>query len=174
VKAVLPGVAHKTELGAVRIGIGDAGALRDAGEDLAALCRRQGHPVRLLVEAMVGDVVAELLLSAFVDARLGAFVAVGAGGTLTELLVDVVVEPAPVTPEVAAAMLARLRGWPRLRQDRRGRLGSTAEAVAAIVALSRLIGRAHGEGRIVEVEVNPFMLRPAGSCAVDAVITVAP
>jgi acyl-CoA synthetase (NDP forming) len=173
-KAVLPGVAHKTELGALRIDIRDRGALLAAGEDLAALCQEHGHPVKLLVEAMVGDAVAELLLSAFVDPQLGPFVAVGAGGTLTELLADVVVEPAPVSPEVAEAMLVRLRGWPRLRQDRRGRVGSTGEAVAAIVALSRLIGQPHAERRIVEVEVNPFMLRPAGSCAVDAVISIAP
>jgi acyl-CoA synthetase (NDP forming) len=173
-KAVLPGVAHKTELGALRIGLGDAAALRTAGEELAALCQRQGHPVKLLVEAMVGDAVAELLLSAFVDPLLGPFVAVGAGGTLTELLADVVVEPAPVTPERAEAMLARLRSWPRLRQDRRGRVGDTAAAAAAIVALSRAIGLVHAEGRIVEMEINPFMLRPVGSCAVDAVISVTP
>lgn len=173
-KAVLPGVAHKTELGALRIGLRDRAALLAAGDDLAALCRRLGHPVKLLAEAMVGDAVAELLLSAFVDPQLGPFVAVGAGGTLTELLADVVVEPAPVSAETAATMLTRLRGWPRLQQDRRGRTGSTAEAVAALVALSRLIGRRHADGRVVEVEVNPFMLRPGGSCAVDAVISVAP
>lgn len=171
-KAVLPGVAHKTELGALRIGLRDAAALRSAGEELAALCRAQGAPMKLLVEAMVGDAVAELLLSAFVDPLLGPFVAVGAGGTLAELLSDMVVEPAPVSPAQAEAMLQRLRGWPRLQRDRKGRSGNVQEAATALAALSRAILRSAPPGRLREIEVNPFMLRPAGSCAVDAVVGV--
>lgn len=179
-KAILPDVTHKTELGAVRIRIGDEPAARMAWQELSQLCRARGVPTRILIQPMVGDVVAEVLISAFVDPLLGPFVTVGAGGTLAEIIGDIVVAPAPVTRAQASDMLTRLRIHPRLKISREGQSGNLEELSAAICSVSRLIGQTidqlaatdAGSARIMEIEINPFLLRSSESCAVDAVVRI--
>jgi len=176
-KAVIPGLAHKTESDALRLNLAGPADIDAAWAHLSALSARAGAPARILVEEMIGDAVAELLLSAFIDPLLGPFVTVGAGGTLTELLADVATAPAPLSGAEAAAMLRRLKGWPRLRRDRRGRRGNEAELVAAIVSLGAAIAThpdaAPGRRPIQEIEINPFLLRPEHSLAVDAIVRTA-
>ncbi len=173
-KAVIAGVTHKTEIGAVRIGLGNEAVAQAAWRELAAICVRHGCATRVLVEAMVEDVVSEVLLSAFVDPLLGPFITVGAGGTLTERVQDLVVAPAPIMPQEALAMLLRLRSWRSMSHHRNGLKANQSELVDAMVKLSKAITRPpHRAGaQLVQVEINPFMLRPSGSCAVDAVVTL--
>ncbi len=165
-KAVIPGFAHKTELGALRLGIRTPAELQQAWDEFSLLCRRQGAEPRILIEQMIADSVSELLLSALIDPLLGAFVTVGAGGVLTELLSDVVTAPAPVSDIEAANMLRRLKGWPRLARDRHGRQGNEKEVIAAIVALGKSIVDPTILGSdlppVCEIEINPFLLRPEG------------
>ena len=180
-KAILPGVTHKTELGAVKVGLRTLSDLRAAFDELATVCTRQGYAPKVLIERMVTDPVSELLLSASVDSLLGPFVVVGAGGTLTEVLNDVAVMPAPVTVQQAERMVRSLRGSRRLLESRDGRKAEVREIALAIVALSRMIGRPvrnetngdHSAWIVREIEINPFIARPEGSCAVDAVVALA-
>lgn len=173
-KAVIAGVTHKTEIGAVRIGLSDETAALIAWRELAAICVSHGCATRVLVEAMVEDVVSEVLLSAFVDPLLGPFITVGAGGTLAERVQDIAVAPAPITAQEALAMLMRLRNWHSMSHNRNGLRANQSELVDAMVNLSKAITRLPnrvGE-QLLQVEINPFMLRPSGSCAVDAVVTL--
>ena len=174
-KAVLPGVTHKTELGAVRVGLKSITDIRRAWDDLDRLCRARKVPTRILVEAMVDRVVSEVLLSAFVDPLLGPFVTVGAGGTNAEAMDDVVVIPAPASRKEAGSAIRRLRSQKHLLNSRAGLSGNEGELIEAIVNLSKAIARHSTDARgrhIVEIEINPFMLRTTKSCAADAVVTV--
>ncbi|GAA4933780.1 acyl-CoA synthetase (NDP forming) [Actinomycetospora succinea] len=146
------GLEHKTESGAVRLGVRTSEAAAVHAE-LAALPGVTGVLVQEQVPAGV-----ELLVS--VDGGRDGWppvLTVGHGGTATEVHRDVVHALAPVTPETARTMLGELRCWPLL-EGHRGAPGVDLDAaVDAIVRLSRACD-VPGLG---ELEVNPLVLRPA-------------
>jgi acetyl-CoA synthetase (ADP-forming) len=167
-KGVNRSVVHKSDLGLVRLGLGDAAALRAAHSALMAA------PVPLegvLVQEMArGE--AELILGARHEPELGAFVLVGIGGVLVEVLRDVQLAPAPLRAEDAQAMLRRLALWPVL-EGVRGR--PALDVGAAVETLVRLSWLAADLGpRLVELDLNPILLRAAGEgcTAVDARATL--
>ena len=84
------GVAHKTERGAVRLGLREPAEIREAARELLTL----GDAV--LVERFESDVVAELIVGLHRDPQLGLLLAVGSGGTLVELVADTVTLLLPV------------------------------------------------------------------------------
>ena len=155
------GIAHKTEAGAVVLGIADPAELRARAEALPA-------PGGFLAEEMVTGATAELLVGVTHDATGLLALTLAAGGVLTELLADSATLVLPATrAEIGAALdglrlgrlLAGYRGQPPA--DRPALLDAI-EAIAAFAA-------AHA-GRIAEVEVNPLIATPAGAVAVDALI----
>jgi acetate---CoA ligase (ADP-forming) len=165
-KAAGAAIAHKSEVGGVIVGIRDLAGAAAAAQRLAAL----GDSV--LVEEMVVDGVAEVLVGAIVDPQFGLTLVVGAGGVLTELLHDSVSLLPPFTPAAVHSALERLN-MHRLLTGFRGRpAGDVAALVAAILA----IGRYAEEhlGRLAELDVNPVIVRPAGAgvVAVDALIRI--
>ncbi len=167
-KGVSRAVVHKSDLGLVKLSLRDAAAVRGAHGELRAV------PVPLegvLVQEMArGE--AELILGARHEPGLGAFVLVGTGGVLVEVLRDVQLAPAPLRPEDARAMLQRLALWPVL-QGVRGR--PPLDVDAAVDALVRLSWLAADLGeRLVEMDLNPILLRAAGEgcIAVDARATL--
>jgi acyl-CoA synthetase (NDP forming) len=157
-------IEHKTEVGGVVLDLVDVVAAADA---LVALRTRLGDGEYVLEEMDTRDGAVELIVGARRDPAVGPVVLVGFGGTQTELYRDVAVELAPVTPEVAAAMLARLRAYPLLT-GWRGRPAVDVEAAAGIVAaVSRLIAE---RPDVAECEVNPLRVTPAGALALDALL----
>ena len=172
-KLVLPGVTHKTELGLVRMGLASEDDVRTAWSGLAAVAEERGVAARVLIERTVPRIVGEFLVSAFSDPVLGRFVAVGAGGTLTELVDDVVVSRAPVDEDRALDLLHRLRTAEALTHHRSGLVGDVARVAAAVAAVSRSLSPVDLAGASFEpalVEINPLLLTPDGACAVDAVV----
>ncbi|HZD39000.1 MAG TPA: GNAT family N-acetyltransferase, partial [Actinomycetes bacterium] len=96
-KAVVPGLLHKTEAGAVRLGLRGHSAVSRAASQMARALEAAGKaPEAFVVQPMVTGV-AELLVGVVADPTFGPVVAVGAGGTSTELLGDVTVRLAPLT-----------------------------------------------------------------------------
>ncbi len=163
-KGEAEGVAHKTELGLVRVGLPDAAAVGDA---FAALQERLPAGGEILVQPMVAGT--ECYAGYKVDPLFGPVVTFGLGGILVEHLKDVAVLLAPVTPEHVLAALQRLQGYPLL-QGVRGQPPRDVAALSAVVAqLSRL---AADRPQVREVDLNPIIVGPAGSgaVAVDAVV----
>jgi acetyl-CoA synthetase len=158
------GVAHKTEAGAVRLGLRDAAAVETAAAALLPL------GAGLLVERMVEDGVAELILGVARQPPHGLMLSLGAGGVLVELLQDAALLPLPTTAERVRAALLGLRAAPLL-QGFRGRPAADLDAaVAAALAVARYAEA--NAARLLELDVNPLILRPAGrgAIAVDALI----
>ena len=114
---------------------------------------------------VVAPVSAELVCGVIWDPRFGPVALVGGGGTAVELLDDVVLALAPLTPAEAEAALRRLRTFPLL-DGYRGRprlaVGAAAEAIAALTR----VAAAHPE--LSEVEVNPLLVTPDSAVALDA------
>jgi acetate---CoA ligase (ADP-forming) len=164
VKLDAPGLAHKTDLGGVVLGV------RNRAELASALRRvltagRDHEPEGVLIQPMAPDGV-ELIVGARRDPQFGPLVLVGIGGVLAEVLDDVALRLAPVTTDDARAMLDELRGA-RLLDGVRGRRGINRSAVAnLIVALGRAF-EAHPEW--CEVDLNP-VIASREAIAVDALI----
>ncbi len=150
------GFAHKTEAGAVRLG-------------LTSLHGQAGMPgaTGYLVEEMVSGAVAELLIGLRRDPIYGVTVTLGMGGVTAELLADTVTLVAPVTSDEVWAAARRLRLWP-LVDGYRGRVRADVGAlVAAVLALQAAI---QADDMIEEIEINPLILREAGAVAVDVLM----
>jgi acyl-CoA synthetase (NDP forming) len=150
------GFAHKTEAGAVRLGLTTL-------DGQAEMPGATGY----LAEEMVTGALAEMLVGLRRDPVLGVTVTLGFGGVTAEVLADTVTLVAPVTaPEIEAA-LRRLRLWPLL-DGYRGRARADVGALVAAV-LSLQAGMIADDG-IAEIEINPLMLREAGAVAVDVLM----
>ena len=150
------GFAHKTEAGAVRLGLTSL-------DGQAAMPGATGY----LLEEMVGDAVAEVLLGLRRDPVYGISLTLGLGGVTAEVLADTVTLIWPVTEAQVLQALTRLRLWPLL-DGYRGRPRADVAAVAKIaVRLGALIA---GDPKLEEIEINPLMVRQDGAVAVDALI----
>jgi acyl-CoA synthetase (NDP forming) len=168
VKAVGRALAHKSELGAVALRVQDAVAVEAAARRMAAL----GEAI--LVEPMVEDGVAELLIGVTRDPQLGLCLVVGAGGIMVELLADKALLLLPTTVEAVRAAILGLRVAPLLQGFRGRPAGDLDAVVAAVLAVARF-AEAHAD-RLVELDVNPLIVRPAGKGAIaaDALIRLVP
>jgi acyl-CoA synthetase (NDP forming) len=157
------GVAHKTEAGAVALGIASPEALGSAAAAMADVADG------FLAEEMAQGAVAELILGVTRDATGLVTLTIGAGGVLTELLHDSATLILPATADDVRAALASLRIAPLLA----GYRGKQPADVAAVVAAAEAVGRfAAATPSLIELDVNPLMAGPDGAVAVDALIRV--
>jgi acyl-CoA synthetase (NDP forming) len=169
-KVDAPDVAHKSDLGLVRVGLHGDEAVRAAADDLFRLARGHGVDVRgLLIEPMADEGV-ELIVGVRRDASFGPLVMVGLGGVFAEVLDDVAIRLAPVGRATAYAMLDELRGAPLLHGVR-GRPSVDRDAVADLIF--GLASLADARPDIVEVDLNPVIASTDGAVAVDALVVVA-
>lgn len=150
------GFAHKTEAGAVRLGL-----LTLEGE--AEMAGASGY----LAEEMVTGAVGEILLGLRRDPVYGVSLTLGMGGVTAEVLADTVTLILPATEAEVLDGLRRLRLWPLLdgyRGRPRADMASVAEIAVRLGAL--MLARPDLE----EIEINPILVRSAGAVAVDALI----
>ena len=139
-------LSHKSEIGAVVLGLRDEGEVRAAVEAVVEAGRRSGAAIRgILVQPMVASGV-EVIVGARRDPQFGPLVLVGLGGVLAEVLDDVAVRLAPVSQAEALAMLASLRGAAILRGVR-GHPAVDVDALARLAcARRRCPGRSSRHG----------------------------
>ena len=163
-KADAAALAHKSEVGGVILNI------RTPVEAAEAAARLERHSSTVLVDQMIVDGVAEILVGVIVDAHFGLTLVLGAGGVLTELLHDSVTLLPPFTPATVHEALQRLQVY-RLLGGYRGKpAGDVPALLDAIMAVSR-----YAEDQLAvlaELDVNPIIVRPVGGgvAAVDALI----
>lgn len=153
------GLAHKSEHGAVRLSV--------LVEDLAQVANEIGTK-ELLVEEMIPNAVAELLIGITRDPAHGFVLTLGAGGVLTELLNDTTSLLLPVTGEDITTALAQLTCAPLLDGYRGEPPAHIPSIIDAVLALQSYV-LAHADN-VSEVEINPLMCTPDRTVAVDALI----
>jgi acyl-CoA synthetase (NDP forming) len=164
IKAAGAQLEHKSDVGGVVLNVRTAAEARAAARRLSALSDT------LLVEEMISDGVAEVLVGVTVDPQFGQLLVLGAGGVLTELLRDSVTMLPPFTAAGLAAGLGKLR-VSRLLAGYRGRpQADVAALIEAALACSRYA--AANVERLAELDLNPVIVRPQGlgAVAVDALI----
>jgi acyl-CoA synthetase (NDP forming) len=162
-KAGAAGIAHKSDLGLVRLGLTSASQVRRAYAEIS-----RASPQVLVAEEVTGGV--EMVLGVSSDEVFGPAVTVGLGGVLVEVLGDVAVRVPPFDRDETYRMLAELRGLPLLRGVR-GRPPADVEAlVDAIGKVQRL--SLELAGTVTELDINPLLVLPEGRgvVALDALV----
>jgi acetyltransferase len=167
-----PDILHKTEAGAIRLGVQGVQAVRESFEAVMQAARAYSPQANLqgvLVQEMAPPGL-ELVLGMVRDPVFGPVVMVGAGGIYVEVLRDVARRLVPVTEQAARDMLRALRIWPILAGARGQDPYDVDSVVKAIVGLSRL-AQANPHA-IAEIDINPLIVQRAGRGAkvVDALV----
>ena len=160
------GVAHKTEAGAVHLG------LTSAAQVAAAVAAQPvAETTRFLVERMAGPAVAELLVSLRREPGFGLVLTLASGGVLVELVGDARTLLLPSDRAEIARALDALK-VARLIAGYRGQpAGDRAAAIDAVLALARFAQ--DQSAQLEELEVNPLMVLPKGTAAVDVLLRLA-
>ncbi len=164
IKATAAGLEHKSELGAVALDVRTPAAAAAAAERLGRLSSL------LLVEKMIDDGVAEILIGITADPQFGQLLLLGAGGVLAELLADTAVLLPPFTPDAIQRALGGLK-VAKLLAGYRGRApGDVLALVQTALACARYAQQ--NLDSLLELDLNPVIVRPAGlgAVAVDALV----
>ena len=172
-KVLSPEVTHKSDVGGVALKLESGSAVRDAFDTIRQNLARHRPDARfegVSVQKMAAAGV-EMLAGIIRDARFGAMVVVGVGGTLVEILNDTAMRLAPIEIADARAMIGELRGASILGGVR-GRARADIESLAALlVKLSEIADR---YPQIKEMDLNPVVVHPAGATVVDARVALTP
>jgi acyl-CoA synthetase (NDP forming) len=171
-KGVSAALPHKSEAGAVMVGLDSVKAVRAAYEQIVEAVTRHsgGAPEGVLIAEQITDGI-ELVLGANLDPEVGPVILFGTGGIELELYRDVALAPPPLDERRALALIETTRAG-KLIAGYRGRPALDVKAVvAALIGLSCLMLDAGG--RIQSVDVNPFLLRRRGGLALDGLVVLA-
>src|SRR5216683_807789 len=171
-KVQSPDILHKTEAGAVALGISGEAAVREGYRAVLdrALAAHPGAQIDgVLVQAMARRG-RDIILGVSSDPAFGPMLMVGLGGIHVEVLRDVAFAPVPLGAEEALALLDQLKGAALLDGVRGEPAADRAALAELMVALSRFA--ADHADQIAEIDLNPVIVHPAGEglTIVDALI----
>lgn len=163
-KGLLSGVAHKSDLGLVVVGVEGEETIRSEAERLFAL----GAERVLVQPAVHGEI--EALLGIVHEPGLGYFLMFGLGGVFAEAIKDVAIVPVTASAERIRTALSRTRLGAVLASKRWPRADSTGQFVAACQALARF-ARRHGE-HLEAVDINPVLITRETLVGVDGLVVL--
>jgi len=167
-----PDIAHKTDVGGVRLGCAGAPAVRAAVGAMLDEVRRRAPAARIegvLVQHMLAGGT-EMIVGVKSDPLFGPAIVCGFGGIFVELLRDVAVRVPPLDRSEALAMIGELRGAALLR-GARGRPAADVEALADTLVRVARLAEAH-RGSLRALDLNPLVVldQGHGAIAVDWLI----
>jgi acyl-CoA synthetase (NDP forming) len=171
-KVQSPGIAHKTEAGAVALGISGERAVREAYARVLKSAET-AHPGALIEGVLVQRMAPpglEIILGVSRDPNFGPILMVGLGGVHVEVLRDVAFAPVPIGVDAVPDLLGELEGAALLDGVRGAPPADRAALAALIAALSRFA--ADHADQIAEIDLNPVIVHPPGMglSIVDALI----
>jgi acetate---CoA ligase (ADP-forming) len=157
-------IAHKTELGLVKIGLTSASQVRDAYRELNDIARYEGVSLDGVLVCQMVERGVEMVVGVTHDELFGPTVTVGLGGVLVEVLRDAAVRVPPFGEDQARDMLAELRGR-ALLDGVRGRPAADLDALVEVVLRVQRMALELGD-ELAELDINPLMVLPRGQGAV--------
>jgi acyl-CoA synthetase (NDP forming) len=174
-KMMGPALAHKTDAGAVALGLETPEALARATQAMRESVARYSEQAvtdSFLIETMAAPPLAELVVAIRRDPQFGLAMTLGSGGILVKLLGDTVSLLLPAAPEEISAALDGLR-VSALLNGYRGK--PAADRGALVAALSGLADYAiaHAD-EIAEIEINPLFVYEKGVLAIDVLMQTDP
>jgi acyl-CoA synthetase (NDP forming) len=170
-KIVSPDVAHKSNVGGVRLGIDSKEEVEEAFDEIIADvsaaqpdARIEGVAVQRMAPAGT-----EVIVGMSKDPQFGPVMMFGLGGILVEILKDVAFRIVPLEPKDAREMVREIKGFPVL-EGVRGQLPADVAALENLILKVSEFIEAHPE--IEELDLNPVFAYPDGALAVDARIVL--
>ncbi|WP_052077998.1 acetate--CoA ligase family protein [Rhodococcoides fascians] len=172
VKVLSDKVPHKSDVGGVVLNVVDDQGVRDAARSIVTSVGEHQPDVvvdRVLVQQMAPRGLADALVGYRVSADVGPLVVLSTGGVLAEIFADSSVRLAPVDTKTAHEMIGEVKGLSVVTGYRGLPEGDLDALAATIVAVSEL---AVSHTDVLEAEINPVSIRPAGAgvVALDALV----
>jgi acetate---CoA ligase (ADP-forming) len=171
VKIVSRDIAHKSDVGGVKLGLPTPAAAAEAARAVVANARRAKPDARIdgvLIAEMAAGV--ETLIGVINDPAFGPTVALGLGGVLTEILGDVTYRIAPFDLATAHDMIGELKGA-KLFAGYRGAPAANIDVLADMLVRVSIMATALGD-RLAELDINPVFVGPTRAVAADALMVL--
>ncbi|MCP4392423.1 MAG: hypothetical protein GY802_29295, partial [Gammaproteobacteria bacterium] len=171
IKALDARLLHKTECGAVRIGLTDGDAVLAAVDEMRSDMARHVPDIplnSLLIEKMADDVIAEMMVSVYLDPSVGAVMMIAGGGVEAELWNDSILLAAPFKRAEIGRDLERLKIARRLR----GWRGAPGADIEALLGMLQALAEFAMREAVEEIEINPILVGRQGVLAADAVLKI--
>ncbi|MBM3200509.1 hypothetical protein FJZ53_06225, partial [Candidatus Woesearchaeota archaeon] len=157
-----PDIAHKTDVGGIKILPNNPKTVKKAYKDMIKTVseKKPGAKITGALLTEYAQISHEVLVSMLYDDQFGHFITAGLGGTLTELYKDVSIKLAPVSKKEVQEMLEELKSYPILA-GYRGKEGVNIEALTEqIIRLNALAEKfspySNSKYLITELEINPI------------------
>ncbi|MEV3857460.1 acetate--CoA ligase family protein [Streptomyces sp. NPDC050095] len=163
-KASAPQLAHKSELGLVKVELTSASQVRDAYRELTDIARYENIDLDGVLVCQMVERGVEMVVGVTQDDLFGPTVTVGLGGVLVEVLRDTAVCVPPFGEDQARAALDQLRGRPLL-DGVRGAPPADIDALVEVVLRVQRMALELGD-ELAELDINPLMVLPRGQGAV--------
>ncbi|MFF2846923.1 acetate--CoA ligase family protein [Streptomyces sp. NPDC058001] len=157
-------LAHKTELGLVKVGLTSASQVREAYRELTDIARYEGVALDGVLVCQMVERGVEMVVGVTHDPLFGPTVTVGLGGVLVEVLRDTAVRVPPFGEDQVRAMLGELRGRALLDGVRGGPAVDVEALVEVVLRVQRMALELDDE--LAELDINPLMVLPRGQGAV--------
>jgi acyl-CoA synthetase (NDP forming) len=170
-KVVSPDIAHKSDVGGVKLNLANREAVGQAFDEIMANAKRAEPNARIQgvsVQQMARPGT-EVIVGMTTDAQFGPVMMFGLGGIMVEVLKDVSFRLVPLADRDAAQMIDEIKGRPVL-SGVRGQPAADIEALkSTILAVSKFV---ENHPQVRELDLNPVFAYPDGAVAVDARIVV--
>ncbi|GAB2466194.1 GNAT family N-acetyltransferase [Xylanimonas ulmi] len=167
-KTASPALRHRTDLGGVRLDLGDGDELRDAVERMTAVARAAGVEPVLEVQSMA-PAGAAVVVRSVEDPLFGPVVSFGLAGDAVDLLGDVASGVAPLTDVDVRELVRAVRAAPRLF----GYQGAPLADVAAVEdVVARVSVMADDLPELASVELYPVVAGEHGASILHAAVRV--
>jgi acyl-CoA synthetase (NDP forming) len=170
-KVVSPDVAHKSDVGGVRLGLESKEEVEQAFGEIAASVKVAQPDARIEGVAIqkMAPAGTEVIIGMSKDPQFGPVMMFGVGGVFVEVLKDVAFRFVPLEPKDAREMVREIKGFAVLEGVRGQKPADLAALESLILRVSEFI-EAHPE--VEELDLNPVLAYPDGAMAVDARIVV--
>ena len=171
-KIVSPDIAHKSDVGGVKVGLDDEAEVTEAFAEIidnAKAAEPEAAITGVAVQHMA-PAGTEVIVGMTTDPQFGPVVMFGLGGIMVEVMKDVTFRVVPLEERDAEQMIDEIKGVAIL-EGVRGQAAADKKAIKdAILSISRFV-EAHPE--VQEIDLNPMMVYADGAVAVDARIVIA-
>jgi acyl-CoA synthetase (NDP forming) len=166
-KIVSPDIAHKSDVGGVKLGLEDEAAVRAAFDEMMKTVK--GHEPSARISGVAVQHQApqgtEVIVGMTRDPQFGPVMMFGLGGIMVEVLKDVAFRIVPLEEPDASDMIREIKGYPVL-QGVRGQPPLDEAALQQIILKVASFVEQHPE--VAEIDLNPVFAYPEGAVAVDA------
>jgi len=163
-----PDILHKSEANAIRVGVGSKEEIIQIYGELIENAIKYNSNARIngiLVQEMIQGG-SEVMVGMSQDRQFGPTIVFGLGGIFVEILKDISLRVAPLSPTDAEQMVKEIKGYPILKGVRGKRRSDIEALVDVLLRISRLAK--DWEDTIAEIDINPLIVLEEG-CGVKAV-----